>query len=100
MNTGVDSLSLLQGIFLAQELNQGLLHGRWILYQLSYQGNPFQLLRMHIAYKPMTMFPGMQSLRNSHLHKVVLFLDLLIVKQCKQCNCASSRGVNRKRVLP
>ena len=42
MNTGVDSLSLLQGIFLAQELNQGLLHGRWILYQLSYQGNPFQ----------------------------------------------------------
>ena len=32
--------SLLQGIFLAQELNQGLLHCRWILYQLSYQGNP------------------------------------------------------------
>ena len=36
-NTGVGSLSLLQGIFLAQELNQGLLHGRWILYQLNYQ---------------------------------------------------------------
>ena len=31
------SLSLLQGIFLTQELNQGLLHCRWILYQLSYQ---------------------------------------------------------------
>ena len=32
------SLSLLQGIFPTQELNQGLLHCRWILYQLSYQG--------------------------------------------------------------
>ena len=30
-NTGVDSLSFLQGIFLTQELNQGLLHCRWIL---------------------------------------------------------------------
>ena len=38
-NTGVGSLSLLQGIFLTQELNRGLLHYRWILYQLSYQGN-------------------------------------------------------------
>ena len=30
-NTGVGSLSLLQGIFLTQELNHGLLHCRWIL---------------------------------------------------------------------
>ena len=35
-NTGVGSLSLLQGIFLTQELNQALLHCRQILYQLSY----------------------------------------------------------------
>ena len=34
------SLSLLQRIFLTQELNRGLLHCRWILYQLSYQGVP------------------------------------------------------------
>ena len=40
-NTGVGSLSLLQGIFSIQELNQGLLHCRWIHYQLSYQGSPF-----------------------------------------------------------
>ena len=39
MNIGVSSLSLLQGVFLTQDLNWGLLHGRWILYQLSYQGN-------------------------------------------------------------
>ena len=36
-NTGVDSLFLLQRIFLTQELNWGLLHCRWILYQPSYQ---------------------------------------------------------------
>ena len=35
-NTGVGSLSLLQGIFPTQELNQGPLHYRQILYQLSY----------------------------------------------------------------
>ena len=39
-NTGVGSLSLLQQIFSTQKLNQGLLHRRWILYQLTYQGNP------------------------------------------------------------
>ena len=38
-NTGVGSPSLLQGIFLTQESNQGFLHCRWILYQLSYQGS-------------------------------------------------------------
>ena len=38
-NTGMGSLSLLQGIFQTQGLNQGLLHCRWILYQLSYQGS-------------------------------------------------------------
>ena len=37
-NIGVGSLSLLQRIFPTQELNRGLLHCRWILYQLSYEG--------------------------------------------------------------
>ena len=40
MDTGVGSLSLLQGIFLTWESNWGLLHCRQILYQLSYQGSP------------------------------------------------------------
>ena len=39
-NTGVGSLSFLQRIFQTQELNQGLLHCRQILYQLSYQRSP------------------------------------------------------------
>ena len=33
-------LSLIQGIFPTQKLNWGLLHCRWILYQLSYQARP------------------------------------------------------------
>ena len=37
---GVGSLSLLQGIFPIQESNWGLLHCRWILYQLSDKRSP------------------------------------------------------------
>ena len=43
-NIGVGSLSCLQVIFPTQQSNRGLLHCRWILYQLSYQGNSFSFL--------------------------------------------------------
>ena len=39
-NTGVGSLSLLQGIFPTQGLNPGLPHCEQILYQLSHKGSP------------------------------------------------------------
>ena len=39
-NTGLGSLSLLQGIFPTQGSNPGLQHCRWILFQLSHQGSP------------------------------------------------------------
>ena len=39
-NTGRGSFSLLQGIFPTQGSNRGLLHCRWILYQLNYEGSP------------------------------------------------------------
>ena len=39
-NTGVDSLSLLQGNFLTQESNWGPLDCRQILYQLRHKGSP------------------------------------------------------------
>ena len=42
-NTGVGSLSLLQGIFPTQGSNPGLPHCRRILYQLSHQGSPWIL---------------------------------------------------------
>ena len=38
----MDSYSLLRGILLTQGLNSGLLHFRWILYQLSHQGSPLR----------------------------------------------------------
>ena len=39
-NSGVGSLSILQWLFLTQESNWGLLHCRWILYQLGHKGSP------------------------------------------------------------
>ena len=39
-NTGVGSLSLLQGIFPTQGSNPGLPHCRWIVYQLGHKGSP------------------------------------------------------------
>ena len=39
-NTGVGSLSLLQGLFPTQGSNPGLPHCRQILYQLSHKGSP------------------------------------------------------------
>ena len=53
-NTGVGSLSLLQGIFLTQESNRGLLHCRRILYQLSFERSG-QILapssKSHVIFK-------------------------------------------------
>ena len=43
-STEMGSLSLLQQIFLTQQSNWSLLHCRWILYQLSYQGSLVQAL--------------------------------------------------------
>ena len=45
-NTGVGSLSLLQGIFPTQGLNPGLLHCRQILYQMNYTEILFDLFSL------------------------------------------------------
>ena len=50
LKTGVGSLSLLQGIFPIQELNQDLMHCRWTLYQLSYQGSPYTSCSATISF--------------------------------------------------
>ena len=39
-NTGVGCHALLQGLFLTQGLNLGLLHCRQVHYHLSHEGNP------------------------------------------------------------
>ena len=57
-NSEVGSLSLLQGIVPTQESNWGLLHCRWILYQLSYQESLFkQYLTPPFFLNPFNVFP-------------------------------------------
>ena len=52
-NIGVDSHSLLQGIFPTQGLNTGLLHCRQILYHLTHQGSPLPgLIRRKLQTNP------------------------------------------------
>ena len=64
-NTGRGSLSFLKGIFLTQELNWGLLHCSWILYQLSYQGSPTMTLFSNYQYPILQM----RNLRFSQVSK-------------------------------
>ena len=54
-NTGVGSLFYLQGIFPTQGSNSSLPHCRWILYQLSHQGN-LRILEW-VAYPFSSRFP-------------------------------------------
>ena len=70
-------LSLLPPIFLTQESNQGLLHCRQILYQLSYQGSSlsppsFVLSVIHILSKML----GVYSVTVLALYSFVLFSKL------------------------
>ena len=50
-NTGVGSISLLQGMFPTQESNWGLLHCRLILYQLSYPGSLASMSSVHTVHE-------------------------------------------------
>ena len=63
-NTGVGSLSLLQGIFPTQELNWHLLLCRQILYQLSYQGSLVQTPSMHSMLVVVTRFSKQRKLQS------------------------------------
>ena len=68
-NTGVGSLSLLQGIFPTQGSNSGLLHCRWILYQVSYEGNRPQNWPFSVPTPPGSValqgWPKLLSMGNS-----------------------------------
>ena len=60
-NTGVGSLSLLQGIFLTQRSNPGLPHGRRILYQLSHKGRPRILEWVACPFSSRSSWPRNQT---------------------------------------
>ena len=71
-NTGVGSLSLLQGIFPTQGSNPGLLHCRWILYQLSHKGSP-RILEW-VAYPFLQcIFPTQESNRGLLHYRWILY---------------------------
>ena len=59
-NTGMGSLSLLQGIFPTQGLNSGLLHCRQILYQLSHKGSPRTLEWVAYPFSNSLPDPGIE----------------------------------------
>ena len=67
-NTGVGSLSLLQGIFATQGLNPDLPYCRWILYQLSHKGS---LYKMGIVTK-------LDSLTISYSFYIIQQLHILV----------------------
>ena len=66
-NTGVGSLSLLQGIFPTQESKRGLLHCRRILYQLSYQATG-SLQKLHRSMQNVWIYKKAQSKNKTKHH--------------------------------
>ena len=60
-NTGVGSLSLLQGIFPTQGSKPGLPHCRQILYQLSHQGSPRILGWVAYPFSSRSSWPRSQT---------------------------------------
>ena len=72
---GVDCHSLLQGIFLTQRSNVGLLHCRWILYHPSHQGSPiflpyFLLVKWSHSVMSNSLWPHDCSLPDSSVHGI------------------------------
>ena len=59
-NTGLGSLSLLQGIFPTQGLNPDLLHSRRILYQLNHKGRPEILELVAYPFFSGSSWPGIK----------------------------------------
>ena len=72
-NTEVGCHSLLQGIFLTQRLNLGLLYCRQILYCLSHQGSPTSYFMPQEAPGPYWVIQFQDSPKETHL-----FLSILV----------------------
>ena len=81
-NTGVDSLSLLQGIFPTQGSNPGLSHCRLILYHLSHKRSPINDLSCYtvIIYKTWGEREREHEEREPDHHHLGLFALFLLTK--------------------
>ena len=88
------SLSLLQWIFPTQESNWGLLHCRWILHQLSYQGSPKCEVKVKAAQSCPTLCDPMDyTVHGIFQARMLEWIDLPFSK-------GSSQPRNRTRGLP
>ena len=67
-NTGVGSLSLLQGIFPMEGSNPGLPHCRQILHELNYKGDPRRLLDDNKLFKIITWILLFHRIYSKSLH--------------------------------
>ena len=83
-NTGVGSLSLLQGIFPTQGLNPGLPHCRWILYQLSYHSVDKLKKKSLQLYGPPDSWAPKFLIRNMRIYWGSLVCDELLLSCCFQ----------------
>ena len=70
-NTGVGSLSLLQGIFPSQGSNPGLLHCRRILYQLSHKWSPLRPILYFSSLCTEVLHQKAVSSRNTFIQSVL-----------------------------
>ena len=70
-NTGVGSLSLLQGIFPSQGSNPGLLHCRRILYQLSHKRSPLRPILYFSCLCTEVLHQKAVSSRNTFIQSVL-----------------------------
>ena len=91
-NTGVGSLSLLQGIFLTQESNQGFLHYRQILYQLSFHRSPWNQHNsntIQVQYSLYSTVSAISTVPGSGISK-----DKNVVSQARLCVSLTSIPVD------
>ena len=92
--TGVGCHSLLQGIFLTQWLNPGLLPCRQILYPLSHQGSPTK--QVVCTYYRSTSYI---VISNAAFQSVIIKSPIGITCTLEQANINPSDLVLRKKLL-
>ena len=93
-----------QGIFQTQELNQGLLHCRWILHRLNYQGSPHdhQMSSNSREMRPNHIFSqtkrGVLILFSENVPRGCLAVSVLL--GCDQRGSLKSGSLQGCRVVP
>ena len=108
-NTGVGSLSLLQGIFPAQGSNPGLQNCSRILYQLRYQGSPYHCFTINkdkIAqglwgsslFMCVPSGTGSSALRDSHESSPTFSWNLWLEALCLRTGNVIPKRMSRDRL--